>query len=221
VSRASYIVREFRCLRCSTDEQLVVLRDLPWDDPKRHGASFRARFWTASEFRGHPLTPTLRDVHCPYCGANASWFEPYPKPGGVQFLLPLRDDLRPVVFRWHDAKGREHIRYPARNDADARPGEEVIDFPTLRSMERFLKEENPNYRDWQVPLNDILDYDEAHLDAVACDDFDPEARELAEAMELVDDAGVLDAPPDPSDVRMSLVDSLGSGSGSESEAIDD
>lgn len=227
MSRAAFVTREFRCLRCSPDA------------PMRH---FRAQFWTARKFRGRPLTPSYYELRCPLtddagnpCGAGAQWFEPWPRACSM-FITPLREELRPVVFRWRDKLGREHYRYPASsnpadyakqasddgkyelrmrdgsvrkfsnatsfeqaimgdpsfNGALARPGEERVDFPTLRSMESFLKAENPNYRDWQVPLNDLLDYDEAHLQAVAEDTSDPEGdAEMRELAALgMDDFGV-------------------------------
>lgn len=170
---------------------------------------FRVGFWAgASTFRGQPLTPTFRDLRCPDCGANPAWFEPWPRVC-ANFILPLREDLRPVVFRSVDARGREHYRYPAHNQAAARNGEERVDFPTLRSMNAFLKEQNPSWQQWQVPLNDILDYDEAHIDIPALDTTDPGAAEDADALSeqeaADDDYGVLDTPPDPSDVKMTLV----------------
>lgn len=179
MSRAAFITRSFRCLRCSLDS------------PMSH---FRAQFWTAPTFRGQPLTPSFRDLRCPDCGANAAWFEPWPRVCST-FVTPLRDSLRPVVFRWHDALGGEHYRYPASTDPSAtgdalpRANEERIDFPTLRSLETFLKEQNPRHAEWSVPLNDVLDYDESHLDAVAADTSDPEGEALARELEA--DAGTI------------------------------
>ena len=208
MSRATYAAFEFRCLRCSSDEQMRINRELPLGDPERHPVSFKARFWTASEFRGKPLTPTFRDLRCPYCGANAAWFERYPRMC-ASFILPLREDLRPLVFRSVDSKGREHYRYPATNDrTTARANEEPVDFPTLRALNVFLKEQNPGYRDWQVSLNDILDWDESHIDISALDTTDPGAAEDAEAVDGVDDFGVLDESEVPKDVPMSFVDSI-------------
>lgn len=98
--------------------------------------------------------------------------------------------MRPVVYRWHDPAGHEHFRYPATNDAATqRAGEERVEFDTLRGMELFLKEQNPGYRDWQVPLNDILDYDEARIDT-AIDETDPGLADDIDAVEQGDGGGI-------------------------------
>lgn len=69
------------------------------------------------------------------------------------------------------------------NGALPRPNEERVDFPTLRSLETFLKEQNPGYRDWQVPLNDLLDYDNPDT---AISDYDPGAAEDADAISMAE-----------------------------------
>lgn len=207
MSKVSWTPCVFRCMRCSSDEQMRVIHALPFGHPDRRPISFKAWFWTASTFRGKPLTPTLRDIKCPYCGAHAAWFERYPREC-TNFIMPLREDIRPVIFRSVDARGREHYRYPARNDAPAREGEEKIDFPTLRSMTTFLKEQNPGWGNWQVPLNDILDYDESHIDIPAFDTSDPGAAEDADDIGQTEDFGVLDEAPDPSTIKMSFAGGL-------------
>lgn len=170
MSRAAFVTRQFRCMRCCGSSQLST----------QH---FSAQFWTgASTFAGKPLSPTYRDLRCPNCNANPAWFEPWPRQCS-NFILPMREELRPVVYRSIDAQGREHYRYPASNDGQPRPSEEKVDFPTLRSLETFLKEQNPGYRDWQVPLNDILDYDNPDT---AINDNDPGAAEDAEAVAMAE-----------------------------------
>lgn len=179
MSRAAFVTRQFRCLKCCGTRALST----------QH---FSAQFWTgASTFAGTKLTPTYRDLRCPSCGANPAWFEPWPRTC-ANFILPLREDLRPVVYRSVDADGHEHYRYPPSNDGQPRASEERIDFPTLRSMETFLKEQHPNYRDWQVPLNDILDYDEARINE-GIDENDPGVADDVEAIESGDGGGVTTA----------------------------
>lgn len=174
MSRAQFVTRQFRCMRCCGSHELST----------QH---FTVQYWSgAREFGGRPLTPQFRDLKCPLCGANPAWFESWPRVC-ASFILPMRESLRPVVFRRVDASGREHYRYPASTDAAIRPSEERVDFPTLRSLESFLKEQNPNYRDWQVPLNDILDYDNPDT---AINDYDPGAAEDVEAVELGDGGGI-------------------------------
>lgn len=198
MSRSVFIHRDFRCMRCS-------------GDPAQATKHFRIAYWSgAPTFAGKPLTPTLRDLTCPFCSANSAWFESWPRVCS-NFILPLRDDLRPVVFRRVDEHGREHYRYPAHNEAAPRPGEQTVDFPTLRSMTSFLKEQHPNHAQWQVPLNDILDYDESNIDTPAFDQTDPgvveDAAAIDEQLLADDDFGVLDTPPDPSTVKMTLLGS--------------
>lgn len=178
MGRAAFVKRSFRCLKCCGD----------WALSTRH---FTVQFWTAAAFGGKPLHPTYRDLRCPNpdCGANPAWFEPWPRVC-ANFLLPLREDLRPVVFRSVDDRGHEHIRYPAHNSAQPRTGEERVDFPTLRSMTTFLKEQNANWADWQVPLNDILDYDESHIDLPALDTTDPGVADEAAEILSGDESGV-------------------------------
>lgn len=172
----SLITRQLHCLRCSRG------------DSTRH---FTARFWTRRSVTiggvEKSCTPSYNDLRCPDCGAPPQWFEGWPKPCGV--FTQLRSDLRPVVYRWHDEKGNEHYRYPSTTTGAQRPNEERVEFPTLRSMTTFLKEQNPNHRDWNQPLNDILDYDEAHIDIPALDTSDPGVADEADEVLSVDDFG--------------------------------
>lgn len=250
MSIVSWLPCVFRCMHCSSDEQMRVIHALPFGHPDRRPISFKAWFWTASTFRGQPLTPTLRDIKCPYCGAHAAWFERYPR-ACTNFIMPLREELRPIAFRWRDRYGRERFRYPsAANtgeylkgltpDADGkytlrapggvpvrfdsreeaareiqtnwryngslpRPNEEKVDFPTLGSVERFLQEQHPNYRDWQLPLNDLLDY--SNPDTAISDD-DPGVAAEADDIGQTEDFGILDEAPDPSTIKMSFADGL-------------
>lgn len=191
MARNVYRVREFRCTECNHE--------------------FRAGFWARKLMDTRPdQFGTRGDIHCPKCNShrldsNEAFLRKLQR--GYTRGATIRESARPVVYRYHDAKGREKFRYPATNDpANQRPSEERVEFESLRSMERFLKEQNPTHRDWQVPLNDILDYDEAHIDLPALDTTDPGAAEDAEAIAMTDDFGVLDTPPSESDVKMTLVD---------------
>lgn len=154
------------------------------------GHQFVSGFWAIKRLDtslGTQLFETRADVRCPKCGSH--------KVGADNFIervssrpARLRESLRPVVYRWHDAQGNEHYRYPATNDpASQRASEERVEFDRLSDMERFLKEQNPGYRDWQVPLNDILDYDNPDT---AINDHDPGAAEDMEAIESGDGGGL-------------------------------
>lgn len=178
MSRATLVSRRFLC---TSDSCRAASAD-----------PFRLQFWNRKltgsvwDDRGG-FEPTFWQLRCPHCGANPSFFiDPDSRNRSREFsphvFSQLPSHLRPVVYRWLDKDGHEHYRYPATADGhDQRPTEERIEFAKLRSMEQFLKEQNPNYRDWQIPLNDVLDYDEAHLDAVAADETDPGVAEDAEA----------------------------------------
>jgi len=195
-------------------------------------AQFRAGFWsrkTMDIIEGQ--FSTLGDVRCPECNgwqlereSEASYRRTY--------VQALRPDHRPVVFRWHDDHGREHYRYPSATTVEAyaqdrhllgespaeiatkmsdwryngtipRPGEERVEFSTLREAERFCKEQHPNYRDWTEPLNDIFDYSNPDT---ALSDSDPEGEaELAEiAAQDNDDWGTMDAPSEPAAYQFSV-----------------
>ena len=163
MARTALIYRRLRCTACSH--------------------RWRAQFWTRREMpSGKIFEPSYYDLRCPECGALPSQFAD-DEPKRAAFFTQLRGDARPVVYRWLDDRGHEHFRYPARNDGPQRPSEERVEFSTLREMTTFLKEQNPGYRDWNQPLNDILDYDEAHIDIPALDTTDPgvadEAAEIA------------------------------------------
>jgi DNA-directed RNA polymerase subunit RPC12/RpoP len=178
VSRNSARCRRFTCLDCSHEFVATYwLRKLTSPDADIAGRQFA----------------TLGDIRCPSCGSHRLTMDDFAARMSRTTPARLAASLRPVVYRWHDADGREHFRYPASADPSVvsqRPGEERVEFETLRKMESFLQHENPGYRDWNVPLNDILDYDEAHIDIPALDTTDPGVAEEADEILSVDDFGV-------------------------------
>lgn len=158
------------------------------------GHSFVATFWSAKLMAGDPLGRTFDtrgDVRCDNCNSHKVTADRHIERCTPKSVARIRESMRPVVYRWHDSEGREHFRYPATNDPSTqRPGEERVEFDTLSSMRSFLKEQNPTHADWQVPLNDILEYDHAHIDIPAMDTSDPGVAEEADEILSVDDFGV-------------------------------
>lgn len=169
--RNTYRVREFRCLDCE--------------------ARFYRGFW-AKRDRDFP---TLGSIVCPTCTSrrNERLLEQFYRQAGHGPVL--RAGSRPVVYRKIGADGKEQIRYPPTNDPSISPpreGEERVEFDTLAQLEAFCKQQNPNHQQWQVPLNDVLDYDNPDT---AIDEYDPGVRQDVDDIMGVDDAGTLDGPP--------------------------
>lgn len=159
------------------------------------GHRFVASYWATKLMDSGQRFETLGDIRCPQCGSHKLSMDDFESRMSRSRPARLPADMRPVVYRWHDKEGKERFRYPAHADPNViqqRAGEERVEFDTLRSMEQFLIQQNPGYRDWQMPLNDILDYDHAHIDIPALDTTDPglaaEADELESA--ILEDAGV-------------------------------
>lgn len=186
MSRTALIFRELRCTEC--------------------GTAARYQFWTratllSSQFDGKRFEPTYAQLRCQSCGADARHLADT-APERCNVFSQLRSELRPVVYRWFDARGHEHYRYPARNDAPQRDNEERVEFTTLSEMRSFLKEQNPGWHQWQVPTNDILEYDNADS---AIDETDIGVADEADDILSVDEAGVLDSAP-ADDVKFSIAE---------------
>lgn len=166
MSRNTYRTRLFTCLEPSC------------------GHLFRSGWWAAKLTGASDRQfETRGDVRCPQCSSHNVEADRH-----IERLnskpVRLRESDRLVVYRWHDSDGHEHFAYPSTNDLSIRPqraGEERVEFDTLRAAERFTKTQDDFYAHRTTPLNDIFDYDERSLQAVALDETDPGIAEDLEA----------------------------------------
>lgn len=172
MSRNTYRSRQFTCATegCKHNHWLNAFWDGFWA-VKLTGAASGQQFKT----RG--------DIRCPSCGSHNVTADTHIERMNSK-PVRLCESERLVVYRWHDDDGHEHFAYPSTNDLSIRPqreGEERIEFDTLRAAERFTKTQDDFYAHRTTPLNDIFDYNESSLQAVALDETDPGIAEDLEA----------------------------------------